>query len=226
MNNIALFGLKLSYSKSKYIHEIFSNQINIKYNYLNYEIDNENINFEFLNFFKKNGYGANITIPYKEKIIPLCNILTDNAKLSNSVNTIKKNNNKLIGENTDGLGLLFDLNRLNYIKKNKKNYILIIGAGGASKGIIPILYNNNCKILLTNRTFEKAIYIKDYFFKNNIYIDIIEMKKIKNIKFDIIINATSSSLNDEIPNINKSVINNNIIIYDLFYKNKNTEFIK
>ncbi|BBA85236.1 shikimate dehydrogenase (NADP(+)) [endosymbiont of Sipalinus gigas] len=229
MNNFVLFGNPIKHSKSPYIHNFFSNQINIKYFYYLYEIlDTNDFEPNFINFFLQNGNnGANITIPFKERAFNLCNLLTENAKLSESVNTIKKNSNgEIIGENTDGLGLLYDLKRLNFIKNNI-NKVLIIGSGGASKGIIPSLIKNKCNILLTNRTIDKSENIKNMFYKKNIYIDVMPYDKIYNYNFDIVINSTSSGIDNKIPNISEKIVNSKTKYYDLFYDTKNeTPFIK
>ncbi|BBA85120.1 shikimate dehydrogenase [Candidatus Nardonella dryophthoridicola] len=227
MKKVLLIGEKLNYSESPKIHNIISKYINYDYTYEKIELKNINYINDFIKNIKnfKDLIGANITTPFKEDVYKCCNIITENSKISKSVNTIKIENNKIKGHNTDGYGLLYDFKRLNYYN-NKKNDILIIGLGGTSRSIIPILYKNNYNIFLTNRTFSKIQYIKEYFYKFNIKINIFEINNIKKKDFDIILNATSSGIYNNIPNIDSNLINDKIKIYDLYYNfNKDTPFI-
>ncbi|AZP36193.1 Shikimate dehydrogenase [Candidatus Annandia adelgestsuga] len=224
IKKIALFGNPVYHSKSPIIHKIFSYITNIPYSYNKINVSNKNFNIIAKNFFDFGGYGANITLPFKKKAFYLCDLLTERAKLSKSVNVITKINNKyLLGDNTDGIGFINDLKRLYIIYKKKK--ILIIGAGGAARGIIPplLLYNNN--IIITNRTLEKAKKISKEF--NNLgNIKYISNKKLFNKKFDIIINATSCSIKNKLPNLFNNIINSNTFCYDMVYSKKNTYFLK
>jgi shikimate dehydrogenase len=155
------------------------------------------VNFEkTLIDLRQEGYkGLNITLPLKNLAYEICDELSSKAQQTKSVNTISIKNDKLYGDTTDGLGLVTDLLTKNVSLENKK--ILVIGAGGASNGIMFDLISQHPQtIFLTNRTISKshemaeswALLAKD----NNVLLNVLSSKEV--ITFDLIINATSSSL--------------------------------
>ncbi|UDG80472.1 shikimate dehydrogenase [Candidatus Annandia pinicola] len=224
MKKIALFGNPVYHSKSPIINKIFSNNTNIIYSYTKVNIPKKNFFTVSKNFFYSGGYGANITLPFKKKALHLCDLLTKRAILSKSVNVITRFKNKyLLGDNTDGIGFINDLKRLFCCYTKKK--ILIIGAGGAARGIIPqlLLYHN--KITITNRTIEKAKNISKEF-KNLGKIKYIKDINLCKKKFDIIINATSCSINNKIPKLSDNIINSKTFCYDMMYSKNKTSFLK
>lgn len=223
-NIYAVFGNPIYHSKSPDIHNFFYKLYNLNCNYI---AINASKNF-FLNeislFFKNGGKGVNITLPFKEKIFPICDIITDRAKIAGAINTLKLYNKKFIlGDNTDGIGFLSDLLQNNLIKK--KNDILIIGAGGASRGIIYPLLKFGCNIFITNRTFEKAKFLMKEFKKFG-NIKCIKIKNLKSNKFHLIVNATSAEIKNDLPLIPSNIIKKKTICYDMFYRNKDTNFMK
>jgi len=115
IDNFALFGNPVSHSMSPDIYRIFSKEQGIKLQYKLINVYKNNLIEEIKFFFSlKSSKGANITVPFKEKAVSVCNSLTDRAKVSSSVNVIKKlSNGTLLGDNTDGLGLIYDLKKKN-----------------------------------------------------------------------------------------------------------------
>ncbi|BGI51552.1 MAG: shikimate dehydrogenase [Buchnera aphidicola (Ceratovacuna japonica)] len=228
-NNIffSLFGNPVSHSLSPIIHKIFSKQINIKYFY-NTTLTPKNDLKEFLNKFFKKKYnlGANVTTPFKKEVIKYTNFLTKRAKISQSVNTLKKVKKKfLLGDNTDGIGILDDLIRLKFLKKN--NNILIIGSGGAAYGIVPNLISKNNKLYIYNRTFYKSKILSEKFSNfGNIFC--VNKNEIIKYNFNLIINATSSGIFNKVPDIPKCIISKNVRCYDLYFKKngEHTPFLK
>lgn len=135
----------------------------------------------------------------------------------------KLKDGSLYGDNTDGAGLLSDLQRLNKLKSNQS--ILILGAGGATKGVLQPLLQENQNITLTNRTFEKAKELADKFSTYG-KIQAIELNNLSEQKFDIIINATSLGLQGKTLDINPQVLKKTDLAYDMQYsKNSLTPFI-
>ncbi|QJC33723.1 shikimate dehydrogenase [Enterobacteriaceae endosymbiont of Donacia provostii] len=229
MKLFALFGNPIEHSKSHIIHKLFAKQIGIEQKYIKIKVSTNSFSTSIINFFKNGGLGANITVPFKREAYQICDLLTNRAKFSGVVNTMKiLNDHKILGDNTDGIGLLQDLQNLKYI--TSKSNILLLGAGGAAQGIIYPLIKFGCKITIVNRTYQNAKNIIQHFKKNKN----INCLKIENLSkypynktyYDIIINATSSSMKGDIINIPISVINSNIFCYDLFYNNNNTPFLK
>ncbi|QJC35318.1 shikimate dehydrogenase [Enterobacteriaceae endosymbiont of Donacia proxima] len=229
MKLFALFGNPIKHSKSPIIHKLFAKQTRILHNYIKINVPINDFSKSIRNFFQNGGLGANITLPFKREAYKICDILTSRAKYSGTVNTIKiTSSKKILGDNTDGIGLLKDLKNLNFI--TSKSNILLLGAGGAAQGIIYSLIQFGCNITIVNRTYQHAINIVQYF-KNTKKINCLKIKDLSNysfnqIHYDIIINATSSSIKGDIPNIPLSIIKPDIFCYDLFYNNRNTPFLK
>ncbi len=163
--------------------------------------------------------GLNVTVPFKQMVIPFLDNLTLEAEKSQSVNTIYKEGNKIFGHNTDIGGFELALRNINYDAKGKK--VFILGAGGVVPSIILALKKMNIsKIYLSNRTRKNADYLKSI----NPEIEIIEWGQIT--KFDLIINATSLGLskNDEIK-LDYNKIGPNKLFYDVIYNPKETNFL-
>ncbi|QJC34914.1 shikimate dehydrogenase [Enterobacteriaceae endosymbiont of Donacia piscatrix] len=229
MKLFAVFGNPIKHSKSPVIHKLFAKQTGILQNYIKINVPINNFSQSIINFFQNGGLGANITVPFKKEAYKICDILTNRAKYSRTVNTIKiTNSKKILGDNTDGIGLLKDLKNLNFI--TSKSNILLLGAGGAAQGIVYSLIKFGCNITIVNRTYQHAKNIVQYF-KNIKKINCLKIEHLLNhlfnqINYDIIINATSSSMKGDIPNIPLSIIKPNVFCYDLFYENGNTPFLK
>ncbi len=163
--------------------------------------------------------GVNVTVPFKNSVIPFLDRLSPEAEKTNSVNTICTEEDKIIGHNTDIAGFELALRYINYDVKRKK--VLIIGAGGVSPSIILALKKMGCEsINLTNRTFEKAEKIKETF--NDITI-----KKWGDVpEFDVVINATSVGLTKENFDLELNKFGNNKFFYDVIYNPSETNFLK
>ncbi|MFT8229736.1 MAG: shikimate dehydrogenase [Enterobacterales bacterium] len=223
-DKFAIFGNPVKHSKSPYIYSLFASKAKIyNSNYIRILATQDNFKKKFFNFFKNGGLGANITSPFKENAYLLCDVLTKNSLQSKSVNTVKKQKNGLLlGHNTDGIGLINDLKKLNFINLDYNN-VLIIGAGGASKGIISSLIDYGFKITITNRTFKKANELILQYNYNQI--QAIPIDKLIYPDYTLIINATSSSMYGKIPKLKTSLITNKTCCYDLYYSKNDTSFI-
>jgi len=163
--------------------------------------------------------GINVTVPFKKSIISYLDELEPLAKETQSVNTIFKTNNKIVGDNTDVFGFEKSLKNINYEVKNKK--VFILGAGGVVPSVIVALKRLGVKkITLSNRTKEKAEDLK----KKNPNLEVINWGE--STDFDMIINATSLGLkkNDEI-NLNYSDTSKKKLFYDIIYNPIQTNFI-
>jgi len=163
--------------------------------------------------------GINVTVPFKKSVIPFLDQLTALAKEAQSVNTISKKDNKVVGENTDVGGFEHSLKHINYNVKNKK--IFILGAGGVTSSIIVTLKKMGAsRIILSNRTKEKAENLK----KIHMDLEIIEWGE--STDFNMIINTTSLGLksDDEIK-LNYADIGKNKLFYDVIYNPSKTKFL-
>ncbi|CAL4324355.1 Shikimate dehydrogenase (NADP(+)) [Buchnera aphidicola (Thelaxes suberi)] len=221
----AVFGNPIIHSLSPLIHNYFSYYTKIDYEYISVLVPLDDFNKILYDFFtNRYGIGANITAPYKEKAFLFANKLTDKAFIAGSVNTLFKINNDIIlGDNTDGIGLLYDLKRLKFLIK--KNNVLILGAGGAAKGIIPSLIKYGCNIFLHNRTKEKVDnLIKQFKILGNVHnFTYFNNKK---IHFDLIINTTSCIFSKDVKYISQQFFSKTTFFYDICYDlKKDTSFL-
>ena len=183
-------------------------------------LNNSEIEDLIFNIREAKIHGINVTVPFKKIVIPFLDELSEEAEISQSVNTIYKKDNKIIGENTDIEGFKLSLEKIELETKNKK--ALILGAGGVVPSIIIALKKMQInKIYLSNRTELKAIELK----KNFPEIEIIKWGE--TLDFDIIINATSIGLKgeDEI-NINYQQKSKDKFFYDVIYNPAETNFLK
>ena len=221
----AIVGNPISHSLSPVLHNYWFNKYNIEADYSLLNIEEKDIVNILKKIRNKELNGVNITLPYKQKIIPFVDQLVNDAKSTSSVNTIYlDDSNSLVGENTDVFGL-----QAAYLKeitnaKNKK--ALIIGAGGVSPSVIFSLQKSKIKnISIVNRTHEKSIFLKKKFS----FLNILEWKSLKQeiSKFDIIINATSLGLkNGDDFKFNFENVKNNLIYIDTIYNPIETKTLK
>ena len=171
--------------------------------------------------------GVNVTVPLKFEALKVSTSSSESAKLSKAANCLTFKNNKIIhAENTDGFGLVKDLSNKKIDLMNLK--ILIIGAGGATSGTLPSLIKCKPKLIcVANRTIEKAEKLVHEFseFDNyqNLQFDSLSLKKFSD--YDLIINATSSSLNNTAIEIPKKLLDSNPVLYDMMYGPKSNLFL-
>ena len=197
IKKFAVLGHPISHSLSPQIHSLFAKEFSIDLEYQKFDINKDNF-LDNIKRLEREGYaGLNITLPLKNNAFQICDEVSERASLCKSVNTITFSDNKIFGDSTDGRGLVSDLKNKNINIKDKS--ILLVGAGGAANGVIYDLVQSKPKqILLTNRTFIKAIKMKDYWEKfsdkHKVIIKPIDLKYSHKINFDLIINATSASI--------------------------------
>ena len=215
-----VIGNPIDHSLSPKLHNYWIKKYKIDAVYEKKLLNNNEIEGLIFNIREEKIQGLNITVPFKKMVIPFLDELSEEAEISQSVNTIYKNDNKIIGDNTDIEGFKLSLEKTGHEIKNKK--ALILGAGGVVPSIIIALKKMQIKkIYLSNRTELKAIELK----KNFPEIEIIKWGEI--LDFDIIINATSIGLKekDEI-NINYQQISKDKFFYDVIYNPPETNFLK
>ena len=174
-------------------------------------------------FFAEGGKGANVTVPFKEEAFARADELTERASLAGAVNTLKRlEDGRLLGDNTDGIGLLSDLERLSFIRPGAR--VLLIGAGGASRGVLLPLLSMDCAVTIVNRTASRAEELAQLFSHTG-SVQAVGMDELDNYSFDLIINATSSGISGEVPAIPTSLIHSSVYCYDMFYQQGNTPFL-
>ena len=220
MKKYLVIGNPIEHSLSPKLHNYWFEKNNINANYDRRKIDKSEIQ-DIINEIKNNKLdGINVTVPFKSDVIPFLDTLSEESQITQSVNTIYKQDKKLIGHNTDIKGFELSLKETGFDLESKT--IFILGAGGVVPSIIYALEKLGVsKIMVSNRTKQKTENLKK-FFSN---INIVDWGDQPN--FDIIINATSLGLNKE-DNIglNFKNINKEKLFYDVIYNPKETNFLK
>ncbi|MGZ8239345.1 MAG: shikimate dehydrogenase, partial [Methylobacter sp.] len=197
----AVFGCPIKHSKSPRIHRLFAEQTGQTLGYTAVEVPAEQFQTAVATFFAEGGKGLNCTVPLKELAWSYANRKTERAELSKAVNTLALlADGSILGDNTDGIGLVTDLTANHGIALAGMR-ILILGAGGASRGIIaPILEQSPQSLVIANRTVDKAVKLAAEFHdKGKTPIAGSGFDDLKNRQFDLILNATSASLSGQLP---------------------------
>jgi shikimate dehydrogenase len=215
-----VIGNPIQHSLSPKLHNYWIKKNNLKASYDKKLLKQNEVQKIILDLREEKIHGLNVTVPFKKTVIPFLDVLSEEAKKSQSVNTIYKKENKIIGDNTDIEGFKIGIEKTGQKIKNKKAFIL--GAGGVVPSIIIALKKMQIsKIYLSNRTESKALELKNFF------PEVETVKWGKTTDFDVIINATSIGLSkeDEI-NIDYENISQNKFFYDVVYNPKETPFLK
>jgi len=222
-----IIGKPLSHSLSPILHNYWFKKYNISANYSLIEIEPSEIEGVIKKIRNNELHGINVTVPYKQFVIPFLDLIIDDAKETLSVNTISLNEEgKVVGNNTDVYGI-----ENGFVKKLKNqnlkdNKVIILGAGGVAPSVVYALFNKGVKkIFISNRTHKKAEDIK----RRYPFVEIIKWENIdEEIKnMDIIINATSLGLENE-NNFKQEFKHTkpNLVYYDIIYNPKETAMIK
>jgi shikimate dehydrogenase len=226
LDHYAVFGYPIKHSKSPRIHQIFAGQTGQSLEYSAQEVPAEQFSAAVARFFAEGGKGLNCTVPLKELAWAYADKKTERAKLSKAVNTLAMQaDGSILGDNTDGIGLVTDL-MANHAISLAGSRILILGAGGASRGIIaPLLEQSPHSIVIANRTIEKAINLAAEFHDKGT-ITGCGFNDLKNQCVELILNATSTSLSGQLPPLPQNLLAENGVCYDLAYGDEPTVFVR
>jgi len=225
IDDYAVMGNPISHSKSPSIHTLFAEQTTQSILYTAIQVDLGGFTQAVGNFVASGGKGLNITVPFKQEAWALVNQRSERAERAGAVNTIKIEDDQLYGDNTDGVGLVNDLTSNHGIELKDKN-ILLMGAGGAARGVlVPLLKENPSSLFIANRTPDKAKDLAEDF-SNTGNIEGGGYESLTDKKFDVVINATAASLQGELPPLPDTLLNNNASCYDMMYSAKPTPFMK
>ena len=218
--NYLIIGNPVEHSLSPKIHNFWFSENNINANYKKETLSESELENLVKRIKEGDISGANVTVPFKQKIIPFLDKLSDLAKKTQSVNTLYKKDDFVIGDNTDVYGFSQSILNQNISLKNKD--ALIVGAGGVVPSLITALEDLSIrKIYIKNRTQEKLLKLKE------IFTNISPLEWDQEIECNIVINATSLGLksNDQI-NLNFDNLKNKTIFYDTIYNPPVTNFLK
>lgn len=223
-SHYAVFGNPIAHSKSPLIHTQFARQTGQDLDYRAILAPVDDFDGAVDAFRNQGGAGANITVPFKHQAFKLATRHTDSALAAEAVNTLKfENDGAIIGDNTDGAGLVRDITEnLNFPLKGKR--LLLLGAGGAASGVgLPLLQCNPAELVIANRTPEKAIQLARSFRQHG-KISGCGFAEISG-SFDAVINATSASLKGELPPLPDTLFKPGALAYDMMYGKGDTLFM-
>ncbi len=228
MNNPDQYGVvghPISHSWSPFIHGLFAKQTGQAMVYRLYDVAPEDFRAQVLEFFTRGGRGLNVTVPHKEAAAELANELTVRADRAGAVNTLMlSEEHTLLGDNTDGHGLVTDLrNNLGLAITNER--VLILGAGGATRGVCePLLGLGPTELVIANRTPERAVNLASLF-QDLGAIRGCGFEDVGDEPFDLVINATAAGLSGSVPNVDASIIAAHTVCYDMSYSKLATPFV-
>ena len=225
----AVIGNPIHHSLSPQIHATFAKDAGLHIDYEAVLSPLDQFKHTVQTLITKKLSGANVTLPFKKEAYQLASSHSDCARIAEAVNTLEFKQGQIIGHNTDGIGLVRDLEQ-NLHANLEGMKILLVGAGGAAEGVIySMLEKKPFQLTFTNRTIEKSNAIKnkmnEYAQSFNAHLNVIEIAKLPYEYFDVIINATSASLSDDDLNIDNKVFHEGSLAYDMMY-GKETPFIK
>jgi len=226
VDRYAVFGNPISHSKSPLIHHLFAQQTSQNIEYTAELVATDGFDAAVADFARRGGKGLNITVPFKQQAFALATRRSARAERAGAVNTLVLHSpGDYYGDTTDGIGLVRDLIRNHRYKLCDKK-ILVLGAGGAVRGILePLLDNRPAQLTIANRTRTTAVQLASDF------ADLGEvhgcgLNDIGGDAFDIIINGTSASLGGELPPLSPALLHANTFCYDMMYAAVATPFMR
>ncbi len=226
VDQYCVFGNPIAQSKSPDIHRQFAQQTGENLNYEKQLVEVEGFKNAAQDFFSAAGKGLNITAPFKLDAYEFADELTERAKNAGAVNTLKKLESGLIlGDNTDGQGMVSDITQnLNWPLSHQR--VLVLGAGGAVRGVLqPLLEQNPQRLVIANRTLAKAQTLADEFAAYG-KIEVCEFNQLEGQTFDVVINGTSAGLSGKLPPLPDGFIGAQSYCYDMTYGAKPTVFMQ
>ncbi|GAB2578360.1 shikimate dehydrogenase [Nitrincola alkalisediminis] len=230
IDQYAVFGNPISHSKSPTIHRLFAEQLQQRLEYSAHLSDVDRFEQDIQHFFAEGGKGTNVTLPFKEMAWKMAERLSEAAQLAGAANTLWMQDNLLHADNTDGVGLVNDL--LNNCGATLKGrHLVVLGAGGAVRGVIKPLLDSGCaSIVIANRTFAKAKQLADIFSElaqSGVSVDACEFAALSpSPRVDIVINGTSASIQGDVPPVPDGVVSAHTLCYDMMYSNTQTAFCR
>jgi shikimate dehydrogenase len=220
-----VMGYPVSHSRSPVIHKLFAHQTQQNMQYELLEVTPANLEKAVRQFGRTGGKGLNITVPHKSEIAKLVDEMSERASSAGAVNTVVFREDGMYGDNTDGVGLMRDL-QVNLRLQLRGAHILILGAGGATRGIVgPLLEAEPASIAIANRTFPKASGLAEHFSASG-PVTACRFEDVGSLPvYDLVINATSAGLKGDSPPYPVEALHPRTICYDLSYALSPTPFM-
>ena len=222
----AVIGNPIEHSKSPQIHAAFAAQTGQDLTYGRLLGDIEDFEGEVKDFFAEGGRGLNVTVPFKKRAFRMVDELSPRAESAEAVNTIiALGDDGLRGDNTDGVGLVTDLG-CNHLFDLKGARILLVGAGGAARGVLrPLLESRPGKLVIANRTAKKALALAAKMAQYG-HVMGCGFDELVGRPFDLIINATAAGLDGKVPELPDNCLAPGGWTYDMMYGDEPTDFVQ
>jgi shikimate dehydrogenase len=216
VDRYGIMGYPVAHSRSPVIHRLFALQTGQNLQYELLQVEPDRLASAIARFARSGGKGLNITVPHKRATVNLVDQLSERASSAGAVNTLVFQDGEVFGDNTDGSGLMRDLTR-NLKLDVRDAGILILGAGGATRGILgPLLAAQPARITIANRTMSKAEELADRFSSKG-KVAACRFREVPPDGYALVINATSAGLKGEMPPYPEAAISPDTFCYDLSY---------
>ena len=215
MDRYVVFGNPIAHSKSPVLHRLFAEQTAQAMQYDTLLAPLDDFSGCARAFFEK-GRGANVTVPFKEEAFRLATRRTPRAELAGAVNTLIFAGDEILGDNTDGVGMMRDIT-LNLTCAIEGRRVLLLGAGGAARGVIgPLLEARPQALVVANRTEAKAQMLADAFGQLG-PISACGFAQLADQSFDVVIDATSAALGGDLPSLPQGLFAAGSLAYSMMY---------
>ncbi|MES2049599.1 MAG: shikimate dehydrogenase [Pseudomonadota bacterium] len=223
-----VIGNPVAHSKSPAIHAQFAAQTAQQMTYQRLLAPLDGFAASVQAFRQAGGKGANVTVPFKLEAYAIATHLTARAKAAGAVNTLKFEGEQILGDNTDGIGLVADIIRNAGVSFQHKR-VLLLGAGGAARGVLmPLLLEQPSELVIANRTSSKAQQLVELAHSHGVdtvTVSACDWAQLSG-EFDLIINATSASLSDQVPPVSPALFSAKTLAYDMMYGAAPTTFLR
>jgi shikimate dehydrogenase len=225
MDRYAVMGNPIAHSKSPFIHTLFAEQTGQRLVYDKLLVPLDGFEAAVADFQAGGGKGLNITVPFKQQAWAAVDALSERAERGGAVNTIHfEPDGRRFGDNTDGVGLIRDL-RNNHGVAVSRRRVLVLGAGGAVRGLLPALLQEiPAEVVIANRTAAKAEELAQQF-GGALPVQGCGFEALAGDGFDIIVNGTSAGLADKVPPL-PDALARDAVCYDMVYSDKPTAFVR
>ena len=221
----AVLGNPIAHSKSPQIHRLFAEQTGQNMDYQAILVDVDDFVGAVDRFRAAGGKGLNITLPFKQDAYRYASQLSERATRAGAVNTLRFEAERCLGDNTDGAGLVHDLSH-NFGLNLKNLKILLLGAGGAARGVLqPLLQESPALLQIANRTRAKAVQLA-HEFRDLGPVQGCGLEDLNGQSFDLIINATSTGLTAKLPPLPDRLLYPGGYCYDMIYADEPTAFVR
>jgi shikimate dehydrogenase len=222
----AVIGNPIAHTRSPEIHQIFSRQCGITLDYEAVQVDPGGLPQAVRNLQARGFDGLNVTVPYKQEAYAMSDRLSSRARVAMAVNTLRfESDETIFGDNTDGIGLLRDLEH-NLSQLLRDTCLLVVGAGGAVRGVLePLLLAGPAMLVVTNRTVDRAFSLVSEFSSYG-PIRAAPLNELIGKTFDVVINGTAASLSGDRPTLPNDLFADGSLAYDMMYGADRTPFLR